>query len=238
MPAINLINTTAMSIRIYSTSYKDPVPAGIWQPLLSQLPEELNQKVGKYRRWQDAHACLFGKHLLLAALRREGWSGNLNALQHTSYGRPYLPGGPDFNISHSGTRVVCILGSQGRVGIDLEEIRDIDIADFKDQFSTEEWQAILAADEPLDLFYHFWTAKECVSKADGRGLNLPLASLVIENNTTILLEGRSWNIREIKGFRGYACHMASEEEIEGTEETPVTELSPIEILTLSSPIQR
>jgi len=223
-----------MSIRIYSTSYPAPVPAGIWQPLLAQLPPDQQQKVHNYRRWQDAHACLFGKHLLLGALQAEGRPGTLQDLLYTSYGRPYLSKGPDFNISHSGTRVVCILGSRAGVGIDLEEIREIAIGDFKGQFTTAEWQAIQVAEAPLQLFYHFWTAKESLSKADGRGLNLPLAGLVIEKNTTIQVDQRSWNIREIKAFPGYACHMALETGTEDwTQEPPVIEWSPDEIVTLS-----
>ena len=221
-----------MSIRIYSTSYKDPVSTEIWQSLLSQLPVDLNQKIRKYRRWQDAHASLFGKHLLLLALRKEGLTGDLNNLQYTPYGRPYLAGGPDFNISHSGTRVVCILGSQGGVGIDLEEIRELSIADFRDQFTEGEWRAIQQSAKPLEAFYHFWTAKECLSKADGRGLNLPLADLRIENNTKISLGGRVWNIRVVNGFPDYICHMASEEPV---GEPLLTELSSIEILALSMP---
>ena len=219
-----------MSIRIYSTSYKEPVAAEIWQSLLSQLPQDLIQKAGKYRRWQDAHACLFGKYLLLAALRDHGLTADLKELQYTVYGRPYLAGGPDFNISHSGTRVVCILSGQGGVGIDLEEIRDLSMADFKDQFSQGEWETIQEAPKPLEAFYHFWTAKECVSKADGRGLNLPLADLKIDNHTRILLEGRTWNMRAITQFEGYACHMASEEL---AEKVPLIELDPIELLTLN-----
>jgi 4'-phosphopantetheinyl transferase len=65
------------------------------------------------------------------------------------------------------------------VGIDLEEIRELAIDDFRDQFTEGEWKTIVSAREPLITFYHYWTAKECIIKADGRGLNLPLASLEI-----------------------------------------------------------
>lgn len=219
-----------MSIRIYSTAYQMPVSPEIWQSLLSQLPVNMIQKIERYRRWQDAHGCLFGKHLLLAALRDEGFAGGLNDLRYTAYERPYLVDGPDFNISHSGTRVACILGNRGGVGIDLEEIRELVIADFKDQFSDQEWGIILAAEKPLDAFYHFWTAKECLSKADGRGLNLPLAGLNIENNASVQLGERSWHIRALSWFRGYACHIASEEL---AEEPSLREFSPAEILRLN-----
>ncbi|HWK05301.1 MAG TPA: 4'-phosphopantetheinyl transferase superfamily protein [Puia sp.] len=219
-----------MSIRIYSTAYPTPVSREIWQSLLPQLPGSMIQKIEKYRRWQDAHGCLFGKHLLLAALRNEGFAGGLTDLRYTAHERPYLVNGPDFNISHSGTRVVCILGSRGGVGIDLEEIRELAIADFKDQFSDREWGMILDSPKPLHTFYHFWTAKECLSKADGRGLNLPLAGLKIEDNMFVQLGERSWNIRALPWFGGYACHIASEEL---AEKPSLMEFTPAEILTLS-----
>ena len=202
-----------MSIRIYSIEYQAPVSPVVWQSLLTLLPGELLQKVEKYRRWQDAYGSLFGKHLLTAALRAEGFPGDLSRLEYSAYGRPFLAGGPDFNISHSGTRVVCILGAQGGVGIDLEEIRDLDIGDFRSQFSGLEWEAICSARQPLRAFYHYWTAKECLSKADGRGLNLPLADLKIEHNTQVQLADRYWNLLPIPHFEGYACHIATEEPI-------------------------
>ncbi len=79
----------------------------------------------------------------------------------------------DFNISHSGNRVVCILSTQGRVGIDLEETGDIAIDDFQSQFTTAEWAAITGSSMPLQTFYHYWTAKESLIKADGKGLQIP-----------------------------------------------------------------
>jgi 4'-phosphopantetheinyl transferase len=134
-----------MSLHLYSTVYPEPLSPTAFQELLSRLPPELQQKVSAYRRWQDAYGSLFGKLLLKRALLQAGLSPDLTGLRMTSYGRPFLEGygksnpegcdrpypdgddrsypdgSADFNISHSGNRVVCILNTQGRVGIDLEE---------------------------------------------------------------------------------------------------------------------
>jgi len=199
-----------MRIRIYSTIYTTPLSREILDPLLAVLPGDIAAKAGRYRLWQDAHACIFGRLLLAKAMQEEGRPVQLQQLQYTAYGRPYLSGAPDFNISHSAHRVVCAIASEGRIGIDLEERRDLNIEDFRDQFSPEEWQAITQASEPLRIFYHFWTAKECLSKADGRGLNIPLAGLVIEEGKATRVDGRSWHLQTIDHFPGYACHVASE----------------------------
>ncbi|MDO6434635.1 4'-phosphopantetheinyl transferase superfamily protein [Flavitalea sp. BT771] len=199
-----------MSIWIYSTEYKTPIPENALQSLIAGLPPEISAKARRFRRWQDAHGCLLGKLLLTTALKVGGWPADLRHLQYTDYGRPFLSGGPDFNISHSGHRVVCILATEGGVGIDLEEIKDLNIEDFKGQFSADEWATITGAPHPLKAFYHFWTAKECLSKADGRGLNLPLAGLRIEENRIISLGSRHWRLQALPLSAGYACHIAAE----------------------------
>lgn len=94
--------------------------------------------------------------------------------------------------------------------VDLEEIRDMAIEDFKPQFTDIEWLAIQKSEEPLRAFYHFWTAKESILKADGRGLNLPLADLTIDNSQEIVLYGCRWSIKNIPFFINYACHVAHE----------------------------
>lgn len=137
-----------MSIRIYSTTYTTPLPPEILDPLLTNLPPDITAKARRYRRWQDAYGCIFGRLLLTIALKAQGQPAHLHQLQYTAYGRPYLPDTPDFNISHSAHRVVCAIADTSRIGIDLEEIRDLNIEDFKDQFTPEEWQAITHAAPP------------------------------------------------------------------------------------------
>jgi 4'-phosphopantetheinyl transferase len=220
-----------MSLRIYSTEYKEPISDDALQALVAGLPPEIIARAQRFRRWQDAYGCLLGKLLLAIALKEGGWPADLHHLQYTGFGRPFLSNGPDFNISHSGHRVVCILGEEGGVGIDLEEIKDLDIEDFKGQFSTDEWVAITDAPQPLQAFYHFWTAKECLSKADGRGLNLPLAGLRIEENRIMSLGGRHWRLQALPLSAGYACHIASESSL---EQISLKELTLEEMAVLSA----
>jgi len=216
-----------MTIRIYSTEYKTPVPHDIFGSLLESLPPDIAGKARRYRLWQDACGCVFGKLLLIHALQEQGHAADLHAMRYTDYGRPYLPQAPDFSISHSGHRVACIVAKQGGVGIDLEGVRDLDIKDFKNQFSPEEWQTITSAPAPLQAFYHFWTAKECLSKADGRGLNLPLADLVVAPGMTTRLNGRPWHLQAVACFPGYSCHIATEIPIDEVvvEEISINQLS-------------
>ena len=226
-----------MSLHLYSTVFPEPLSPTAFQELLSRLPAAMQQKILAYRRWQDAYSSLFGKLLLKRALLQAGLSADLMGLKITEYGRPYLEGyggayaedsvdgaypesglgnvrRMDFNISHSGNRVVCILSTQGRVGIDLEETGEIAIDDFQSQFTAAEWAAITGSSMPLQTFYHYWTAKESLIKADGKGLQIPLNTLEIGGKPSVLVNGIHWYLQDLPIFPHYACHIACEHPID------------------------
>ena len=195
---------------IYYATYPMPLPSATFQALLEPLPAYMQKRIGQFRRWEDAHASLLGKHLLLTALKAYGGSSTLHDLRYSGFGRPYLEGGIDFNISHAGRMVACIVSPQARVGIDVESVRPIQIDDFKGQFSEGEWDAIKNAANPLQAFYRFWTCKEAILKADGSGLNTALTNLDVTDKKSVMLDGRNWHLQEITSFRDYACHVAAD----------------------------
>ncbi len=205
------VKHSAMCIHIYSIEFRHPLPHNLLHTLLMALPGGLREKARRYRRWQDMHSCILGKHLISFALLEAGYPANLRNLQYTAHGRPYIAQAPDFNITHSGNRVVCVVATSGAVGIDLEAVHAIDIHDFRDQFTSAEWLHIVDATDPIQMFYHYWTAKECLSKADGRGMNIPLAQIDLCNGATVQLEDRSWHLQSLSDFTGYACHLATED---------------------------
>ena len=213
-------------MKIYTTAYPAQLPAEMLQMLLKQLPESISTKVERYRRWQDGYGSLFGKLLLQKGLEAFGYPGELDDLRFSAYGRPYLPDGPQFSISHSGSRAICALSIHGRIGVDLEEIRDFPVDEFKNQFSSREWSHILTAPVPLDLFYHYWTAKESIVKADGRGLNIALSSVEVTDKV-VHLNNTNWSLHAIGSFPDYACHIASED---GECDMEIQELLPGELL--------
>src|SRR5882762_10366702 len=161
-------------VRVLYTKFSQ-VDQTRFDALLATLPEVLKDRILKYRRWEDKYASLIGKQLLSKGLRRMGIDVyNLEELKYTTFDRPYLARPVDFNISHSGDYVVCALGSHMNVGIDIEKVEQLVIDDFKGQYSDQEWKQINSHRDPLLGFYRFWTRKEAVMKADGRGLSLPM----------------------------------------------------------------
>ncbi len=200
-----------MNLYLYTTVYQEPLPAEQFRSLLGLIPTTYHESIGKYRRWQDAHAALLGKILLRTALEKAGYHSDLSRLQYTDWKKPFLPAGPQFNISHSGNRVVCILGTAARIGIDIEILKPFSFDGFDEQFTPAEWTAIQTAPSPMTAFFHFWTAKESLIKADGRGLGIPLQELDLTKPNPIHLDDGLWSVHQLPFFDGYACHMAIED---------------------------
>jgi 4'-phosphopantetheinyl transferase len=197
-----------MRLHLYATEYLSPLPDPAFHTLLSLLPPALQQKVLKFRRWEDQHAGLLGKILLRLALKNAGYPPDLSRLHYTETQKPFLPEGPAFNLSHSGNRVICLFGGQEPLGIDIESLTPLSFEDFQPQFTEKEWAIIRHDPTPLNAFYRFWTAKESILKADGRGLGIPLQSLDLSETMTLTVDGARWSVHELPLFDNYACHCA------------------------------
>lgn len=117
--------------------------------------------------------------------------------------------GFNFNISHSGDLVVCAASRSCNVGIDVEQMRSISPNDFKEHITDNEWNTIISHSDPQQAFYKYWTEKESVIKADGKGLSIPLKSFEILNGKAII-ENRQWYVREIALQKGHYCSLATD----------------------------
>ena len=100
------------------------------------------------------------------------------------HGKPFLPGGPAFNQSHSEERIMIAVAAGGRLGVDIEEIREVrymmGIADRN--FGADEAALMHTAPdhERQELFFRLWTRKEAFLKAVGVGLTHPLRSFSVD----------------------------------------------------------
>lgn len=96
-------------------------------------------------------------------------------------GKPELaePSGLRFNLSHTDGATVIAVTRAGRVGVDVERIREnLDPLPLGARFfSTKEseWLRSQPADQRFAAFFACWTAKEAYVKACGSGLSAPLA---------------------------------------------------------------
>ncbi|MDO8721938.1 MAG: 4'-phosphopantetheinyl transferase superfamily protein [Syntrophales bacterium] len=197
-------------IDILYTRFATPFPQEVLENCLLTMPAFIREKIQRYHRWEDRQAGLLGKLLLREALTWYGYGPDyLSRLQTDGYGRPRVGDSLDFNISHSGEFVVCVITAVGRVGVDIERIRDMDISGFHRYFLQESWQEISASVNDLRCFFDHWTMRESVIKADGRGLSVPLKELNVKEEK-VVLDSKVWHLKKVELSSSYCCHLATD----------------------------
>ena len=206
-------------ISIFYCTSSVELDRGVFQFFLEKLPLNLRSPILKFKSPEDRQRALFAKLLLIEGLKDLGLHNySLNQLQSSEYQRPYFKGNIDFNISHSGFYIICAISLDNRVGIDVEEIREIPVSDFDREFSKIEMEYINNSRNSMSEFYKLWTQKEAFLKAIGTGLYTPLNIIsVIEN--TIHWNDKRWflteiNLPETKDYISHLCTDSNRVEIE------------------------
>jgi 4'-phosphopantetheinyl transferase len=185
----------------------------VYAAVANQLPIFFLEKASKFRRWQDAQALLIGKLLLKIGLKEYGAQELLiEDIQYNAFHRPYIKTDIDFNISHAGEYVVCVLSKECRVGIDIEQIHEVNIEHFVDCFTSHELEKLSRSSEFLRDFFVTWTIKEAVIKADGRGLQIPLNQ--ISASQQVALGDTCWYVIQLEIAGGYVAHLATNKIVE------------------------
>ncbi|MBC8083928.1 MAG: 4'-phosphopantetheinyl transferase superfamily protein [Hymenobacter sp.] len=196
-------------IHFLYTKFDNQLDSNSFNSYLRQLPISIQNKILKFRKWEDAHRSLFGNILLLQGLKiLKATHHSLGNLKYTEFQKPYFDGGPHFNVSHSGAYVICAIGRDAKLGVDIELIKDIVIADLSSNFSREEWTAILESPDTRREFYSHWTQKESFLKAVGIGISFPLEKIFFSNKI-ITWENESWFLHEILLDPEYVCHLVT-----------------------------
>jgi len=196
-------------VDIYYTKIQNSLIKG-YQDYVEYLPEKLISRNKRYVRWQDKTANILGKFLLIEWLSSNHYDPNiLKEIESTKYGRPYLPLDIDFNISHSGDYVICAVSKDLKLGVDIEEVKNIDINSFKSVFTKDEYRLILESSDRISAFYKLWTIKESVIKAEGKGLSIPLKEIMIlPDGYTSSIDDNKWFLKELNLDGNYLSYLA------------------------------
>ncbi|REK74292.1 4'-phosphopantetheinyl transferase family protein [Paenibacillus paeoniae] len=162
--------------------------------LLGLVSEEKRARVKKLRFLRDAYRTLLGEALVRAAIASRLEIGNERIhFARNEYGKPSLIGHESlqFNVSHSGDWVALFV-SDVPVGIDVEEIRPIDMNIAESFLSVLEYNRLMSHNqgERLAHFYELWTLKESYIKCKGEGLSIPLHSfsILVNEDRSVSLE--------------------------------------------------
>jgi len=199
---------------IYYT-FCEQLPEIEFKKAVSLLPSHMQQKLAKYIRWQDAHAYLYGRLLLKHGMLELGLEDSLELMEKTKYGKPYFPiDSFSFNISHSEDYVVCVISNDEKkqIGIDIEKIKPIILDHFSCVLSPQEKKEIISHEH----FFKFWTRKEAVIKADGRGLQIPL-NTIDTAKLSVKLDDDLYYLSKVDIDEEYIMHIASLTNIEKTD---------------------
>ena len=133
----------------------------------------------------------------------------INTLHKNEFGKWRLVSDSiDFNISHSGDKVLAAITNQGVIGVDIEKVRPIAWRDFKESFSFDEWEFLSASPDSEMTFFDLWTRKESLAKAYGLGLQLPLDSLHVLKDIGKVdhtsMSGYFYPL-QMTDYKGYVC---------------------------------
>lgn len=186
-------------------------------PWLEHLPASMQEEAERFvfdsdkirfaaARWLAWHQCGDGAEPKV-------W---LDAWKTGEFGRPYVPGSADFNLTHSGAMVALSTADQ-ITGLDVEQIREIDLDLFGSYMTDAQWEEIRSSKEPFTRFFHYWTIKEAVMKALGLGFRLPLEEIELRANDRALVRGKTWHLKSLDLEPGYAAHIATEEPLSDWE---------------------
>ncbi|MGH3736330.1 MAG: 4'-phosphopantetheinyl transferase family protein [Micromonosporaceae bacterium] len=164
----------------------------VWWATLGQAPDSRlhalldpveRERMAAYRRQPDRDRFLLGASLVrLGCARYLGRDPAELALDRhcDDCGKPHgkvrlrEDAGLHFSVSHSGDHVGVAFATGAEVGLDVERIRDIDVAGLS--------RMVLAPDEnaaSIVDFFRYWTRKEAAVKATGDGLRTPLSGLTV-----------------------------------------------------------
>jgi len=186
---------------------------------LKILPEFMTRNILRYYCVEDQMRSVIGKLILRKMMITEGYQNEiLNDYKLDKFNRPYFNKKIDFNISHSGGYVVCAISDCTRLGVDIEKVYPtIEIDDYKFLFNDYEL-SIIKNDIKKTIFFSYWTKKEAVSKAIGKGLGISFSDILIRENIA-QYKNRYWNLKDIIPNTNYRSCIAyrGERNIEKTE---------------------
>ena len=123
-------------------------------------------------------------------------------------GKPFLPGGPEFNLSHSGSLALFAMAAFP-VGVDVEQCRPVErgVADLV--FTAAERSEWAASGWVAAVFYRGWTRKEAVLRARGDRLAQMKSFAVSLGHPGVLHGQPGWQIADVPVAEGYAAAVAA-----------------------------
>jgi 4'-phosphopantetheinyl transferase len=166
-------------------------PATATSGLLNLLDDIEQSRYEGYRRDVDKQRFLTGRALIRGVAAAElGVSPKDVTIDASCFdcgkphGKPKVDG-LEVSISHSGDWVALALTEVTPVGVDVEEVRDAEVDGLAGiAFSPAEltiFEQVPAADKKA-AFFTYWSRKEAVVKATGKGMSVAMSKLTLSGH--------------------------------------------------------
>jgi 4'-phosphopantetheinyl transferase len=163
-------------------------PAAGTPGLLALLDEVERGRFEGYRREIDKFRFLTGRALIRGVAAAELGIPAKDVVIDSScfdcgkpHGKPKISG-LEVSISHSGDWVALALTDAAPVGVDVEEVRDAEVDDLaRISFSPAELAVFdtVPQQDRKGAFFTYWSRKEAVVKATGKGMSVPMSKLTL-----------------------------------------------------------
>lgn len=194
-PMSDLLSLGQHELHLWVLSADDPILDGERiASMLEALPEGEQARHAEFVVQRPRREYVLTRTLVRRVLSRyapsppHAWHFSTNAYGRPAIAAPETPAGLDFNLSHTAGMIVCLVGRQRELGVDVEDRhrarRTLDIAERF--FSPREARELreLPSHAQGDRFMELWTLKEAYIKARGLGLRIPLAHFSFDLSAT------------------------------------------------------
>jgi 4'-phosphopantetheinyl transferase len=166
-----------------------PVIMAVPEPDLGLKGRDKVAALGRHARQALAHSALF--------------SGvQLGPLDKNDHGAPLPSNGIHWSLTHK-ERYVAAVAAPHPVGIDIERMRPVRQGMHQHLAGDREWA--LAPEITQTLFFRYWTAKEAVLKAVGKGLTglsrCRVDAIVDEDHLILAFEDSQWTVVHFWGTK-------------------------------------
>ncbi len=190
---------------------------------VEELPIIKQKQVKKIRQQNNQVLSLAGLQLLKLGMTEFSDSPfSLSQLKFPKQAKPFFNDNIDFNISHSGDIVCCVISDTVKVGIDVELQRDVKPATLK-KFLTETPGSTDKGNTENNkhAFFNLWTKNEAIIKAANFGSIYNMHDIQHEVHGGHY-QNHFWysyliDIVSADDNKEYTCHIACSENIPAEE---------------------
>ena len=189
---------------------------------MEEIPLNKQNSIKKLHKQNDQLLSLIGLQLLKIAMPEFCETAfSLNQVQFHMHEKPFWGEKIDFNISHSGDIVCCVISDTSKVGIDIELQRKVKPATINKFLNESNNSHQDNTDKNNSLtFFKIWTKNEAIIKAANHGSIFNMSEIKHEEHGGYY-QDKFWFSYPIEivsnDNKEYTCHVACSNKIASQE---------------------